>query len=108
MNFPFDLWLEFEHYADPYPGRDDHPLCDFCNAAFSLDGMRYAINIWTFAFVEHARRLDDGMPRDTPADYLLPPDLLVERLDRMTISLSIQDLIEKGRIPVAWRAPPDE
>jgi|SRR5688572_31791993 hypothetical protein len=103
MEHSFSLWLEFEQYADRYPGPDDDPLCDFCNAQVTVGASTYAMNIWTFAYVERARRSDDnGHSASKPACYLLPPDLLVERLDRATITHAVQDLITTGNLPEAW------
>jgi hypothetical protein len=109
MKEEFTLWLEFEEYADPYPSGDDDPLCDFCNAMVTVGEATYAMNIWTFAFVDIARRFDvAGAPLDSPNIYLLPPDLLVERLDRATIERSVRDLLSKGELPANWRVAEEE
>ena len=49
---PFALWLEFEHWvAKP----DDDPEDDFCNIRVDLaSGEAYALNIWTFKYLEGA------------------------------------------------------
>jgi hypothetical protein len=98
MDYPFALWLEFEHC-------DSHePWDDFCNAQITFGGSKYAVNVWTFAYVERARHTDDvGLPIDPPNIYLLPPDLLVERLDRETISRTIGDLLARGSLPDVWK-----
>nr|CAS02765.1 putative integron gene cassette protein [uncultured bacterium] len=98
MDSRFSLWLEFEHC------ESHEPWDDFCNAQITIDGSTYAVNIWTFAYVDRARHTDVvGLPVDPPNIYLLPPDLLVERLDRATISQSISDLLARGSLPEAWR-----
>lgn len=99
----FSLWLEFEEYAGGYPQPGDDPACDFCNACATVNGQQYGINIWTFGFVEYARRFDyrTGQAK-SPARFMLPPDLLVERLDRPTIECAILELIEQGSIPAHW------
>ena len=100
MEHPFSLWLEFEQYAGGYPGPKDDPLCDFCNAQVTVGDSLYAINIWTFAYVEKARQPEDN---SKVATYLLPPDFLVVRLDRATIAHSIQELLSAGGLPDSWR-----
>ena len=77
----FELWLEFEHWQ---PQPDDDPTTDFFNMQVRLpDGRRYALNVWTFKFLHKARYpwpYEEGVGE--PEEYLLPPDLFVERLDR--------------------------
>src|SRR5262245_54140456 len=77
----FELWLEFEHWE---PKPDDDPTDDFFNMQVKLpDGRRYALNVWTFKFIQKARYpwpYEEGVGE--PEEYLLPPDLFVERLDR--------------------------
>ena len=100
----YSLWLEFEEYADGYPGPDVDPQCDFCNAKVTVGSRAYALNIWTFVFLEVARRTDPArVPLAEPARYVLAPDLFVERLDRTTISHAIGDLLAAGGLPEAWR-----
>lgn len=106
----FALWLEFEQYAGGYPQPDDDPDCDFCNATVRTDGRTYALNIWTFAFLEYARRFDEvsGEPKPERERFLLPPDLLVERLNRGSIEEAISALLRKGPLPMHWRVSDDE
>ena len=101
---PFSLWLEFEAYADTYPGPDDDPECDFCNASITIDDIVFGINIWTFGFVEYARSFDEtsGEAKPEKARFLIPPDLLVDRLDRTTIEHAIHALLSQGSLPSHW------
>jgi hypothetical protein len=101
----FDLWLEFEHCLSA-SGAD--PTDDFCNIQVRLpDGRRYALNVWTFKFLRRAR-----FPwpyEDTsgiPADYVVAPDLFVERLDRPLIEAAITNLLATGEMKDEWLCPP--
>ena len=97
----FQLWLEFEHWVTE---QHDDPCDDFFNAMITLeDGSEYALNVWTFKFVERARRgcADDGECLD--GDYLLPPDLLVERLDRTLMENVVADLMKNDALRPDWR-----
>ena len=102
----FDLWLEFEH-TQPRP--DDDPADDFANVQVRLlDGQRYALNVWTFEFMRRARYpwpYDEGVGE--PAEYLLPPDLFVERLDRPTLERVVRQLLMKGEMRSEWLCPPE-
>lgn len=106
----FSLWLEFETYADGYPQLGDDPRRDFCNAIATVDGRRYGINIWTFDFVDYARRFDEitGQRRAQPETFMLPPDLLVERLERPVIEHAIATLLLAGPLPAHWHDRGDE
>ena len=102
MTSPYVLWLEFEQYAGGYPGPDDDPGRDFCNALLTVGSKKYGLNIWTFAFLDYAREFDDDGTRFAErARFLVPPDLLVERLDRETISAAIESLLGSG-LPSSW------
>lgn len=100
----FELWLEFEHTL---PREGDDPADDFCNVDVRLpDGRRYALNVWTFAYLRRAmstrlREADDA----APADYLLPPDLFVARLDRPTLARVIGRMLEAGEMRPEWLSP---
>jgi hypothetical protein len=103
---PFDLWLEFEHTT---PTPNDDPTDDFANVAVTLpDGRRYAMNVWTFRFLHRARfpwpyERTDGVP----AEYVLPPDLFVERLDRPTLERVVGEMIAKGELDERWLCEDD-
>lgn len=107
---PFSLWLEFEEYAAPYPQPDDDPACDFCNAIISKAGRHCGITIWTFGFLEYTRRFDyfTGLPRPEPESFLVPPDLLVERLERLHIERSLATLLERDGWPAHWEWHTDQ
>lgn len=96
----FDLWLEWE----ALPNAIDDPADDFANVAVTLpDGRSYGLNVWTFAFVRRARYpwpYEEGVGE--PAEYLLPPDLLVERLDRPTMERVVAQLLANGEMQPAW------
>jgi hypothetical protein len=102
----FELWLEFEH-TQPRPGED--PADDFANVEVRLpDGRRYALNVWTFGFLQRARYpwpYEAGVGE--PAEYLLPPDLFVERLDRPTLERAVGRLLADGELRAEWLCPPD-
>ena len=102
----FSLWLEFEEYAGGYPGPDDDNTCDFCNVQIALGKSFYAANVWTFRYIEQARRENlVGVPLSEPSEWILPPDLLVARLDRPTITAAINELIAGGGLPANWLVP---
>jgi len=104
---PFDLWLEFEH-AKPQP--DDDPADDFANVQVRLpDGRKYAMNVWTFRFLHRARfpwPYEDTSGR--PAEYVVAPDLFVERLDRPTMERVVRRLLADGEMNTQWLCPADE
>jgi hypothetical protein len=98
----FNLWIEVEI------GDKDQPANqlteNFCNVVVECeDGRRYALNVWTFDFLPLARY---PWPHSTglgePANYLLPPDLFVERLDRETIEQAISQLFQDGEMKEGW------
>lgn len=100
----FDLWLEFEHTT---PNGD--PTDDFANIAVTLpDGRRYAMNVWTFRFLHRARfpwpyEETSGIP----AEYVLPPDLFVERLDRPTLERVIGQMVANDELDERWLCDDD-
>jgi hypothetical protein len=105
----FELWLEFE--IGESNQIDNRPTENFGNINVTLpDGRRYALNIWTFDFLPFARydwpyEIIEGQE---PAKYVLPPDLFVERLDRMTIETVITELLATDSMNPNWLFPPDE
>jgi hypothetical protein len=103
----FDLWLEFEHLE---PLADDDPTDDFANVQVRLpDGRRYALNVWTFKFLHRARfpwPYEDTAGQ--PAEYVVAPDLFVERLDRPTLERVVGQLLANGEMEAEWLCPPDE
>lgn len=98
----FDLWLEFEHAQ---PQSDD-----FANVQVRLpDGRRYAMNVWTFGFLPQARfpwPYQEGV--GDPAEYLLPPDLFVARLDRPTLERVVAQMLAAGEMRAEWLCPPED
>ena len=93
----FDLWLEFEHTL-PSPGAD--PTDDFANVQVRLpDGRAYALNVGTFRFLHRARfpwPYEDTT--GAPAEYVVAPDLFVERLDRPTLERVVGQLVANGEL----------
>lgn len=102
MEIDFDLWLEFEQIVG---GLDD-----YCNVLITLDdGRRFAFNVWTFAFLAAAMREGDELAADHLRHrYLLPPDLFVERLERVLITEVIADLIRRQAIPAHGQHLPSD
>jgi hypothetical protein len=98
----FSLWLEFEH-IEPRPGDD--PTDDFANIQVRLpDGRRYALNVWTFKFFRRARhpRPYEGTSEIPADEYLVAPDLFVERLDRPTLERVVSELLARGEMKQKW------
>lgn len=96
----FDLWLEFEHWqTEP----NDDPEDEFCNIRFDIEnGESYALNVWTFKFLERMRRINAETGEYLSGEYLVTPDLLVPRLDRPTLERIVTDLIESKQLNDAW------
>lgn len=117
----FTLWLEFEHWT-PEPGDD--PEDDFFNMKVTLpSGKSYALNVWTFKFFEtktRAVRFEDSAAQakmkaffengehPLEREYILPPDLLVSRLDRKLIEEIIAHMLAKwnGQLLPEWECEP--
>lgn len=97
----FQLWLEFEHWI---PSPDDDPDGDFANIAVTLsDGRRYALTVWTFRFLERARRAWPDTDASGPAaEYVVAPDLFVERLSRDVIDRAVCEMLAKGEMRDEW------
>jgi hypothetical protein len=103
----FELWLEFEH-TEPTAGHD--PADDFANVQVRLpDGRRYALNVWTFRFLQRARfPWPYEATAGRPAEYVVAPDLFVERLDRPTLERVVGELLAHRGMKSEWLCPPDE
>jgi hypothetical protein len=92
------LWLEFELFSD----RD--PECDTSGMEITLaSGKRYRLSVWTFGylqvFVTGCR--EEGEPY-LGGLYMVPPDLLVERMDRATIERVVNNLILEDELEAEW------
>jgi hypothetical protein len=103
----FDLWLEFEHTVPP---PDNDPADGFENMHVRLsDGRKYALNVWTFKFLRRARfpwpYIDTS---GQPSEYVVAPDLFVERLDRPTLERVVRHLLTNGEMKPEWLCPPDD
>ena len=103
----FDMWMEFEH-TEPPPGDD--LTDDFANVQVRLlDGRKYALNVWTFKFLHRARfPWPYADTAGQPAEYVVPPDLFVERLDRLTLERVVRQLLVNGEMKAEWLCPPDD
>lgn len=103
MRQDFDLWLEFEQWiAD----GSENPQSDFFNAMVTLPtGEKYALNVWTFGYLEVARRNYEETGDYLCGKYLPPPDLFVTRLDRSHIEEVIADLLKNGCLRAEWLVP---
>jgi len=103
----FELWLEFEQWERK---PDDDFTDDFFNMQVRLaDGRRYALNVWTFKFLQRARHpwpYEEGVGE--PDDYLLPPDLFVERLDRKMLERVVSRMLANDEMKPGWLCPPEE
>ena len=103
----FDLWLEFEHTTT---SPNDDSTDDFANVQVRLpDGRKYAMNVWTFRFLNRARfpwPYEDTSGK--PAEYVVAPDLFVERLDRTTLERVVGQLLANGEMDEQWLCPADE
>jgi hypothetical protein len=103
----FELWLEFEDWE---PRPDDDPTDDFFNMEVKLpDGRRYVLNVWTFKFLYRARYpwpYVEGAGE--PEEYLLPPDLFVDRLDRALLERVVGRLLAGGMMKPEWLCPEED
>ena len=67
------------------------------------------MNVWTFRFLHRARfpwPYEDTSGR--PAEYVVAPDLFVERLDRPTLERVVTQLLANGVMAEQWLCPPDD
>ena len=105
MNRPdFELWLEFEE-METWDGDD--PENDFFNMQIRLaTGQTYALNAWTYGYVEHAHLKDEITGE--PVSYLMLPDLLVQRRERSLLETVVSDLLRLGYLREEWLVPVDE
>jgi hypothetical protein len=106
----FELWLETER-GEPLDQHANRPYENFGNIEVKLkDGRRYALNVWTFDFLPLARypwpyEIDES---EEPANYLLPPDLFVEKLDRPSIEEIVTQLLKNDEMKDEWLCKDDE
>lgn len=102
----FELWLEFEIWIGAPP---DDPTDDFFNMVITFpDGREYALNVWTFKYIERGRFRNNPQSPNIAGKYLIPPDLLVEKLDRRLIHRVVTDLIDTGQLNEQWLVERDE
>jgi hypothetical protein len=105
MNSPFSLWLEYEHLI---PTEADDPENDLCNIQLTLpDGTIYALNVWTYKFVQRAIAQAQRDGENLDGQYLEPTDLFVERLDRKLLEAVFADLIRRDCLLEQWKVVPD-
>jgi hypothetical protein len=95
----FKLWLEFELWEDSTYDPED----DFANITITLEtGERYALNVWTFKFLNRAHSEDQSSGECLGGRYLVPPDLLVQKLNRAHLEAIVTDLLEKSGLKEEW------
>ena len=100
----FELWLEFERWTSDYDVHDE-----FFNMLITLDdGRKYALNVWTYSFIERARAHDVQNAERLGGLYLNPPDLLVERAERDVCEKVVQHLIATDGLLLEWFVPDEE
>ena len=96
----FALWLEFEHWV--WSDADD-PEDDFFNMEISFpDGRKYALNVWTFKFLDRARQDDRATGENLSSCHLHPPDLFIERLDRKLVVEVVRDMMDRHGLKDEW------
>lgn len=81
------LWLEFENYAEPCIEEPDN---EYCNVQVDLQNVSYALNVWSKDFM--IKEINEGT-------YVLPPDLIVDRLNRPCIEHAISEILKEGIMP---------
>jgi hypothetical protein len=114
----FELWLEFE--AGIQSGGHDQerhsfdPENDVFNMIITLgSGERYGLNVWTYNYLQSARRQAEQGGENLKGAYLLTPDLLVRRCDRGELEAIVGEMIRTGQLYEQWRMrseynPPSE
>lgn len=91
----FKLWLEFEHVDFSKSDMEN----EFCNIHVDLpNGKHYGITVWTYKFLETARKLDEQNGENINGLYQIPPDLFVKELTRDCIEKTIVDLLKRGNL----------
>jgi len=99
MTKKVEIWLEFEHCVDETPW-------EVFNMQLRLDdGRRYALNVWTFRFVEQLRQ--DLVNEGEDPLYSIGPDLLVERAERAHLERVVEKLMERGELKEEWQIVED-
>lgn len=83
---PYKLWLEFEE-TEPWEDITN----DFANIAVdTMDGRYYGINVWTKTYFENSKVKDES-------DEQIP-DLIVDKLTREEIQISIDKILNSETI----------
>ncbi len=94
-----NLWLEFEWWTRDEGSTDD----DAFNMQVQLqNGTTYALNVWTFKALERFHRMDQTTGENLHGQYLIPPDLIVDRLDRQIVQEIITDLLRTKQMKDKW------
>ncbi|MEY2863460.1 MAG: hypothetical protein RLY58_1167 [Pseudomonadota bacterium] len=93
------MWLEFELWE----GQDYNLEDEFFNMSVELDsGEKYALNVWTYKYLERARNEYNEEKENLSGKYLLPPDLFIERLDRELLQAILSELVQKDVMKQEW------
>ena len=106
----FELKLEFE-IGDPVDQPENRATENFAHIMIKLsDGRQHCLNVWTFDFLPLARYSwpYEENADEVPAKYVIPPDLFVERLDRITIQAVVSDMLAAGELKPEWLCTDDE
>jgi hypothetical protein len=108
----FELWLEFE--AGIQDEGNDPKLHGFDpeNESFNMivtlgSGERYGLNVWTYNYLQSARRQAEQGGENLKGAYLLTPDLLVRRCDRGELEAIVREMIRTGQLYDQWRMRSD-
>ena len=84
-NLTFTLCLGFEWWL---PQPDDDPYTNFFNMQIHLSTRQtYALNVWTFTYL--ARLQQQLSDERLGGQYLVPPNLLVAKLNRPLLKANV-------------------
>jgi len=77
-------------------GAKFNPDCDHSDILVMFrDGRKYLLKVWTYAYLDQMAR------RNVPGDaklYLIPPDLLLRRLERNLLEEALRVALEREEI----------
>jgi hypothetical protein len=104
----FELWLEFEAGIQDEGSHPELYAVDLENDVFKMiitlgSGERYGMNVWTYNYLQSARRQAEQSGENLKGAYLLAPDLLVRRCDRGELEAIVREMIRTGQLSDQWR-----